>query len=142
MKWAWLSASRYAGQLLLLRLVGETVTPPQLFVVACLIGGVTGAAIVASYLIVVGTLPFPSWTALPIVATAEAAGWASFFALYAALRVAAVGPASVIQELGPVLATGAAWILFGERLSGWQMLGFSMAIVGAVLVQRGAVVGS
>jgi len=138
-KWAWLSAGLYAGQLLLLRLVGATVTPPQLFVIACLIGGVTGAAIVASYLIVGGAFPFPSWQAMPLVVSAEAAGWASFFALYAALRVAAVGPVSVIQELGPVLATGAAWVLFGERLSGWQVLGFSMALVGAVLVQHGAV---
>lgn len=134
MRWAWLSVGLYAGQLLLLRLVGATVTPLQLFVVACLIGGVAGAAVVASYLIVGGAFPFPSWTALPIVASAEAAGWASFFALYAALRVAAVGPVSVVQELGPVLATGAAWVMFGEAMTWQQVGGLVLSTIGLSLV--------
>lgn len=134
MKWAWLSTGLYAGQLLLLRLVGGTVTAPQLFVIACLIGGVTGAAIVASYLVVGGAFPFPSFQALPLVASAEVAEWASFFALYAALRVAAVGPVSVIQELGPVLATGAAWVLLGEALAWQQVVGMGLCTIGLSLV--------
>jgi len=137
MTYAWLSAGLFALQLLLLRALGSAVTPLQMFVVAGLFGGIAAAVIVVGHLVVAGSFSFPLVATFPIVVISEIAGWASFVALFVALRAASVGPVTVVQELGPVMATGAAWLIFEERLSAVQMFGFVMAICGAVLVQRG-----
>jgi drug/metabolite transporter (DMT)-like permease len=44
--------------------------------------------------------------------------------------------ASVIVLVQPVVTTGLGWILFDERLSGWQAVGAALALGGVVLAQR------
>lgn len=135
MMWAWMAVGMYAAQLVLLRFVARSVRPMELFFVACALGWILAVAILVASLVSEVAVPIPHADVLPFVIGAEAFGWASFFALCAALRSTAVAPVSVTQDFAPALATVSAWMLFGERLSWMQLAGCGIVLVGVLLVQ-------
>lgn len=53
-----------------------------------------------------------------------------------AIRRIGTARTAILANLNPVVALVAAWILLGERLTGWQALGAALVLVGIALTRR------
>lgn len=76
-----------------------------------------------------------SRTLLAVVLIAVVSTIVPFGAFLGALRLLPAAEASVVSTLEPVIAAAGAWMLLGERLSGWQILGGVLVLVGIAIAQ-------
>lgn len=53
-----------------------------------------------------------------------------------AIRLIGTGKVAVMSNLGPILTMGFAWVLLGEQLSAFQLIGAGLVISGVLLVAR------
>lgn len=99
------------------------------------------AAAAAFWLVVLGPAPVfhalsDGPTAAAVVYIALASTILPFGAFLAALRLIPATEASVAATLEPVIAAVGAWVLLGERLDVWQILGGVLVLGGIVAAQE------
>ena len=94
-----------------------------------------GIAIVAEVIATSALKASDSFTNLAASAVVIVGYAAAFYFLSLTLRVIPVGIAyAVWSGSGIVLVTGAAWVLYGQRLDGWGFVGIALIISGVLVL--------